>query len=131
MEFNDKTSEIIKACIDVHKKLGPGFREIFYQRALAWELGVNDLEYSREDWIDIFYDNRKLGKIRVDFVIEGVMVEIKALSEFKPENFMQTLSYLKSSEFKTALLINFGSSKIQIKRLVDSNKEKLYNRSLN
>ena len=128
MEFNDKTNEIIGACIEVHKKLGPGFREIFYQRALAWEFGLKELEYSREEWIMIYYDNRKLGRMRVDFIVEGVLLEIKAISIMQPENYIQTLSYLKASEFNVALLINFGSKKIQVKRLVDSNKDQLHKR---
>ena len=61
----------------VHNNLGPGFREVIYQRALALELPVNDLDYSREVWIDIYYRDRRIGRKRVDFIIEEVMLEIK------------------------------------------------------
>ena len=72
------TSKIIAAAQEVHKFLGPGYREIIYQRALALELQAHGMEFGREVWMDVVYKGRKIGKKRVDFIIEDVMVEIKA-----------------------------------------------------
>ncbi len=117
--FGDSTGKIISACLEVHKNLGPGYEEIFYQRALAKELLALNLEFSREVWIDVLYKGLKLGRKRIDFVINEIMLEIKAKSNFDPEDFIQTLSYLKASGYKTGLLVNFGGKKLEVKRLVN------------
>ncbi len=113
------TARIIAAATEVHRTLGPGFEQVIYQRALARELPAHNLEFSREVWMDVHYKGEKVGSKRVDFVIDEVMVEIKAKAEFADVDFVQTLSYLKASGYKVGLLINFGSAKLQIKRLVN------------
>jgi len=124
---SDITARIIAAAQRVHAELGPGFREVIYQRALALELMAEGLDYSREVWIDVHYRDQVIGKQRVDFFIEEVMVEIKARSELLEQDFVQTLSYLKASGFKVALLLNFGAKQLGIRRLVH-NAEMLNNR---
>lgn len=118
-DFGATTDKIIKASIEVRKNLGPGFEEVFYQRALAKELSAKNLKFCREEWIPIYYKEQKLGTKRIDFIIEDILVEIKAKAQFDPQDFVQTLSYLKATNFKTALLINFGSEKVQVKRFVN------------
>lgn len=76
--LSDVTARIIAAATEVHRVLGPGFEEVIYQRALARELPAQQLEFSREVWMDIRYKGEKVGSKRVDFVIDEVMVEIKA-----------------------------------------------------
>ena len=117
--LSDVTARIIAAAKEVHRTLGPGFEEVFYQRAMVLELPTQTLEFSREVWIDVHYKGRKLGRKRVDFVIEGVMVEIKAKAALEDVDVIQTLSYLKASGFKVALLLNFGGKTLEIKRLVN------------
>lgn len=117
------TGKIIRAAQEVHHTLGPGFREVICQRALAKELPRHDLGYEREVWIDIRYKGNKVGRKRVDFVIGDesgdVMLEIKARGALEEVHFVQALSYLKASGFKVGLLINFGSKRLQIKRLAN------------
>ena len=113
------TSRIIAAATQVHRNLGPGFEEVIYQRALALELQAQGLEFSREVWIDVIYRDVKVGKKRVDFIIEDVMVEIKAHSELQDVHYVQALSYLKASGYKVGLLLNFGAPRLQIKRLAN------------
>ena len=113
------TDRLLAAAIQVHKDLGPGFEEVIYQRALALELQAQELDFSREVWIDVYYRNTKVGKKRVDFIIEGVMVEIKARSQLEPVHYVQALSYLKASGYKVGLLLNFGAARLEIKRLAN------------
>ena len=101
------------------RALGPGFEEGIYQRALARELPAQQLEFSREVWMDVRYKGEKVGSKRVDFVIDQVMVEIKAKALLEEVDFVQTLSYLKASGYKVGLLINFGAAKLQVKRLAN------------
>jgi GxxExxY protein len=117
--MSDVTARIIAAAQEVHGVLGPGFEEVIYQRALARELPSHDLEFSREVWIDVRYKDEHVGKKRVDFIIQDVMIEIKAKSELDPEDPIQTISYLKASGYKVGLLLNFGAPKLQIKRFVN------------
>lgn len=112
------TGRIIAAAGEVHRELGLGFQEVIYQRALAREFPAHKLSFSREVWIDVFYKGDKVGRKRVDFIVEQVLVEIKAKAELEIVDVVQTLSYLKASGYKVGLLLNFGSSKLGIKRLV-------------
>ncbi len=117
--LSDVTARIIAAATEVHRTLGPGFEEVIYQRALARELPAQHLEFSREVWMDVRYKGEKVGSKRVDFVVDEVMVEIKAKALLEEVDFVQTLSYLKASGYKVGLLINFGAAKLQVKRLVN------------
>ena len=117
--LSDVTSEIIAAAMQVHRNLGPGFEEVIYQRTLALELQAESLEFSREVWIDVIYRGVNIGKQRVDFIVEGVMVEIKAQSELEDVHYVQALSYLKASGFRVGLLLNFSAPSLQIKRLAN------------
>ena len=117
--LSDVTARIIAAATEVHRALGPGFEEVIYQRALARKLPAHRLEFSREVWMDVRYKGAKVGSKRVDFVIDEVMVEIKAKALLEEVDFVQTLSYLKASGYKIGLLINFGAAKLQVKRLAN------------
>ena len=117
--LSDITSQIIAAATQVHRNLGPGFEEVVYQRALALELHAQGLDFSREVWIDIRYRNVIIGKKRVDFLIEEIMVEIKAIAELRDVDIVQALSYLKASGYKVGLLLNFGEPTLKIKRLAN------------
>lgn len=117
--LSDVTARIIAAASEVHRVLGPGFEEVICQRALALELPAHGLEFDREVWIDVCYKGEKIGRKRVDFVIDEVLVEIKAKAALEPVDFVQTLSYLKASGYKVGLLINFGAPKLEVKRLAN------------
>ena len=117
--LSDVTARIIAAATQVHRALGPGFNEILCQRALALELPVHHLEFSREVWIDVHYKGAKVGTKRVDFIVDEVMVEIKAKAALEDVDFVQALSYLKASGYKVGPLLNFGSQTLQIKRLAN------------
>ncbi|MBI2841784.1 MAG: GxxExxY protein [Armatimonadetes bacterium] len=116
--FDDITGRIIGAAIEVHKQLGPGFQEVVYQRALAWELEALGIDFAREENVPIFYKDRHIDTRRVDFVISDCIVELKARREMLKEDSVQTVSYLKASKYPVALLINFGAERVQVKRFV-------------
>ena len=115
---SETTSRIIAAAQQVHNDLGPGYEEVIYQRALALEIPAHDLEFAREVWIEVHYRGKRVGRKRVDFLVEDVLVEIKAKAALEDVDFVQTLSYLKASGKQVALLINFGGRSLGIKRLI-------------
>lgn len=106
--------------MEVHRELGPGFSEPVYQEALELEFQLQNIPYEREKLLNIFYKNRKLTKrYSADFLCyDKIIVELKALYELTGDHENQVLNYLKASQLKLALLINFGSKSLQFKRLV-------------
>ncbi|MDB5148322.1 MAG: GxxExxY protein [Mucilaginibacter sp.] len=118
MKYKELTEKIIGAALRVHNTLGNGFQELIYQRALALELAKADLKFAQELEITIYYDGVDIGKRRVDFFIEGlIMVEIKAIISLEDVHLAQAMNYLEAYKMEIGLLINFGSKSLQFKRV--------------
>lgn len=116
---SDLTSKIIGIAIKAHKKLGPGFVEKIYQRALYLDFKKNNFNFEREAKININYNGVNLGYEKVDFIVENkVIVELKAVSEILDIHKAKMLSYLKASGCKIGLIINFARQIIEIKRVI-------------
>ena len=115
-------AKIIACCYQVHRALGPGFIERIYLNALKIALKKMGLEYEEEKEFSVSYQVEKVGKFRVDLVIENkVIVELKAIEGRMPKIFeSQLISYLKAANFKVGLLINFGNRSCHIRRLMVS-----------
>ena len=115
---DDLTYKIIGSAMKVHNTLGNGFQEVIYQRCLAIELEKLSINYEREKEMPIFYEGFEVGTRRADFIIEEkVMVEIKAIIQLEDVHLAQGLNYLTAYNLETGLLINFGSTSLQTKRL--------------
>ena len=114
------TSKIIGAAFAVHNELGPHYLEVVYQRALALELKSTGLNFNREVDVPIHYKGIKLDTRRTDFIIEDVLVEIKAKGVLENRDHEQILSYLKSSGYRIGLLLNFGGDKLDYHRKINS-----------
>jgi GxxExxY protein len=119
-ERDEQTDLIIGAAIEVHRVLGPGFSEIVYQHALACELARRQISFAREVSLPVTYEGQVLDcQFRLDFICFGeVIVELKALSSLSGTEEAQVINYLKASRHKRALLLNFGSTRLGIKRMV-------------
>jgi GxxExxY protein len=119
--LQDETEKIIGLAIEVHKILGPGFLEIVYKDALEHEMNVNDYLFRREYEYPVPYKEIILKhKFYADFVVfDKVIVEIKAKQKgLAEEDLAQAINYLKVSGCKVGLILNFATSKLQIKRVV-------------
>jgi GxxExxY protein len=116
--FEPISGEILAAAVEVHKHLGPGFRESVYESALAVEFKLRGVPFSRQQRVVITYKSEPVGQHRLDFVTEGILMEIKAATELVDLHTDQTLSYLKSSGIRTGLLLNFGAARLQSRRVV-------------
>jgi GxxExxY protein len=114
----DLTDRIIAAAIRVHKELGPGFLEILYEQALAIELASSDISFERQKPIPILYRGRVIGEHRLDLLVAGkVVIELKATSALEDIHFAIVRSYLKATGVHDALLLNFASVKLTVKRV--------------
>jgi GxxExxY protein len=122
MKHQDLTFRIIGCAMEVHKIIGNGFQEKIYQRALAIELASQDISYVQEFEMDIIYKGQHIGKRRVDFFIEDmIMLEIKAVINLEDVHLAQAMNYVEAYNLEIGLLINFGSKSLQHKR-VHNNK---------
>lgn len=113
------TEKIIGYCFKVHNELGPGFIERIYHNALVILLKEEGVNFDTEKEFDVFFSKKKVGKFRCDLAIEGkLIVELKSIEGYMPIIFTsKLLSYLKATNIKTGLLINFGNKSCDVKRL--------------
>lgn len=126
MLYEELTGKIIAASIEVHKRLGNGFQEVIYQRALAIEMSLKGLQFEREKQMDIFYRNEHVGTRRADFFVEQtIMVEIKAVINLEDVHLAQAINYLEAYNMQIGLLINFGSKSLQFKRVHNNSYNKI------
>lgn len=117
-KYSELTSKIIGCAMTVHKILGNGFQEVIYQRALAIEMHLAGLKFSREFEMPIFYREEQIGTRRVDFLAEDVVsVELKAITKLEDVHFAQAINYLEAYNLEIGLLINFGEMSLNFKRL--------------
>lgn len=119
-KYSELTSKIIGCAMTVHKMLGNGFQEVIYQRALAIEMNLAGISFSREFEMPIFYREEQIGTRRVDFLVEGVIsVELKAITKLEDVHFAQAINYLEAYNLEVGLLINFGENSLNFKRLTN------------
>jgi GxxExxY protein len=108
--INLLTERIIGCAIQVHKHLGPGLLESIYESALCVEFELEGLRYQRQVAIPINYRGRTIGEHRLDLLVEDLVVlELKSVERLDPVFEAQVLTYLKISQKKVGLLINFNS----------------------
>jgi len=123
--INECTYKIIGAAIDLHNHLGCGFLEAVYQEALEIEFQAQNIPYERELMLPIYYRQVKLKTFyKSDFIcFKNIIVELKAVKQITSIHESQIINYLKSSGLNVGLLINFGNTKLQYKRLVHNLEE--------
>lgn len=109
-EYNELCSEVIGSAIEVHKELGPGLLETVYEACMISELKERGLKVESQVSLPLYYKGQKLDKeFRIDLLIEDkVIVELKAVEELKDIHEVQLMTYLRLSNKKLGLLINFN-----------------------
>jgi GxxExxY protein len=124
MTENEISKEVVDAALKVHKQLGPGLLESAYEECLSYELIQRDLIVERQKPLPLVYEEVKLeAGYRVDLQIEKkVIIEIKAVEALHDVHLAQILTYLKLSDCKLGLLINFNVALIKqgIRRVVNN-----------
>ncbi len=121
MPENAITERIIKCAIEVHKQLGPGLLENIYEDAMVVEFELDGLHYKQQLKLPVVYKGRQLGEYRIDLMVEDlVVVEIKSVERYDPVFEAQVLTYLKLTQKRVGLLINFNSRLVKdgIKRFI-------------
>jgi GxxExxY protein len=120
-ENNSLTDAIIGAAIAVHRELGPGLLESVYEKCLTLELTRTSLQVCSQKEIPLTYKGLALESgFRADLIVENkVLIELKSVDQLLPVHTAQVLTYLKLTNLRTALLINFNVQLLKngIKRL--------------
>ncbi len=119
LEHEEVTREIIGAAYEVYNVLGYGFLEKVYRNAMQVELIRRGLTAETEHWIKVIYKDVLVGEYSADLFVAGcVIVELKALKEYRSDDEPQLTNELKGSEIKVGMLINFGRERVEFKRMV-------------
>jgi len=116
MDIYELTKFIIGAAYKVHNKLGCGFLEMIYEKCLLIELQKAGIQCESQKPIKVFYDDMLVGEFNADILVEQkLIIELKAVSEINKIHEVQLVNYLNATRINDGLLINFGTSKVQIR----------------
>ena len=118
--LKDESYKIVGICMEVHRELGCGFKEIIYKDALELEFANHQISYEREKLFKIEYKGMMLKhKYAADFIVfDQIVLEVKATS-FLVDNFVvQTINYLKASGLQLGIIANFGQKSLTYKRVI-------------
>ena len=118
-KHQDLTEKIIAAYYKVYNTLGYGFLENVYEESMKLELKKKELDVIQQSPIQVFYEDQIVGEYFADLLIDNkVIVELKAAQTLTKAHEAQLLNYLKATEIKVGLLVNFKTPKAEIKRMV-------------
>lgn len=116
---------IMQAAYEVHNGLGPGFPESIYEEAMNRELARKGVKLERQKKIQVQYKGEKIGEFIIDHIANGkIILEYKAVSEIAQIHKQQALSYLKATGLELAIVIHFGSDRVQASRVVNTKGKK-------
>ena len=112
--LTELTYEIIGACIEVHKAMGPGLLESVYQKCLAYEFSIRNLEFDYEFIVPINYKGFEIDTaLHCDFLVEdAIVLELKAVKEIAPVHVAQLLTYMKLLQKPKGILVNFNCANL-------------------
>ena len=117
--YKELSYAIVGAAMEVHRVLGPGFLEAVYEEALCIEFSTRDIPFARQKRLHVSYKGQIVGDYVADLVVdEKVIVELKALKALTNVHEAQLINYLKATDVRVGLLINFGASSLEHERRI-------------
>ena len=118
--YRELSYRVMQAIFEVHNTLGPGFLESVYEEALARELEMREIPFTRQEEVKVTYKGEVVGTHRLDLVVDGkIVLELKAVSELNNIFKQQLLSYLKASGLRLGILVNFGTPRVESIRIAN------------
>ena len=111
--YPDLSYKLMEIVFEVHNQLGPGFTEDIYEKAVMYELSIQNIPYEQQQSIQVFYKGQNMGIYRLDFVIDGkIILELKAVSGLNDIFKQQLLSYLKATNLRLGIPVDFGAKRL-------------------
>lgn len=118
--YKELSYGIMGAVFEVFKELGYGFKERYYEDAIAKEFSKREIKFKRQVPCKLMYKGEAIGTYRFDFLIDDkIVIELKKGDYFSRNNITQALQYIKASNLKLAILVNITSSGIKFKRILN------------
>lgn len=123
----DLSYQIVQAAYVVFNELGPGFDEKIYENAMVIALEKRAHIVDQQKRVKIYFQGEEVGLDKIDLIVDDrVILELKAVAEIAPVHRQQALSYLKATGLELALVINFGASRLQVARVVNTRLRKKF-----
>ncbi len=118
--YKEEIYKIVGAAMEVHRELGCGFLEAVYEEALTRELNYKSIPFEQQKQLIISYKGEELKKYYVADLVcyNSIIIELKALNAIVPEHEAQLLNYLKATNYRIGLIVNFGTKSLQYKRYI-------------
>jgi GxxExxY protein len=117
--YKELTREILNAAFEVHNTLGCGFLEKVYENALVSELKKRIIKFTAQKEIKVYYKSEEIGVYYADVTIEDkIILEIKTVEKIIKFHEAQLLNYLKASNYRVGMILNFANTKLEYKRLI-------------
>jgi len=118
--YGELTQKVRQAAFDVHHYFGNGFLEKVYENALTYKLRWLGIECQQQAPLKVYFENKVIvGEYFADLVVENkIIIELKAVENLEKIHFAQLKHYLKTTGFRLGILINFGRTKLEFKRVV-------------
>lgn len=118
--YKELSYKIVGSIFEVYNQLGYGFKERYYEDAIAKEFEIHGLKYKRQLPCKLKYKGADIGEYRFDFLVEDkIIIELKRGNYFSKNNITQALQYLKASKLKLAILANITQAGVRFKRILN------------
>ena len=119
MQYEELTEQIIGCAFQVYNKMGFGFLESVYEKCLLIELEKASLNYEAQKPLTVYYDNEIVGQFVTDIIVEDkIIIELKSVRQIIKAHEIQLVNYLVATKKEVGLLLNFGETKVEVKRKV-------------
>ena len=123
----DLSYQIVQAGYIVFNELGTGFHEDIYENAMAIVLKNQNHVIEQQKRVQVYFQGAEVGVHRIDLIVDGrVILELKAVAEIAAVHRQQALSYLKATSLELAMVINFGASRLQVARIVNTKQKRKF-----
>jgi len=121
--YPELSYKIIGLLFDVHNKLGSGYQEKYYQKAMKLKLNKENLKFKEQLKVDLNFENTNIGRYFLDFLIENkIILELKVGNNFHRQDYKQIKAYLKSKNLELGILALFSNNSLQYKRILNKTK---------
>jgi len=118
--YPELSYKIVGALFEVHKEMGSGHHEKYYQKATSEELSRRLIKFQEQVYLPLIYKDKVVGRLYIDFLIENkIILEIKKGENFSKKHIDQVMSYLKNKNCKLAILANFSKDGVRYKRIIN------------
>ena len=118
--YPELSYEIIGALFEVYRELGSGYREKYYQNAVAIQLKKQKIKFQEQLFVPLYFKNEKIGNLFMDFLIENkIVLELKKDEKFSSKHIEQVYSYLKAKKIKLGIIANFAKDGVKYKRILN------------